>query len=53
MTPSTDQLVYLIDADEVVRDSLKVLFESHGLDVQDFGTASDFLRWTRCGMTLA
>jgi FixJ family two-component response regulator len=39
-----DQPVYLVDQDEVVRDSLKVLLESHGFIVCDFADASAFLR---------
>jgi two-component system, LuxR family, response regulator FixJ len=38
-----DPLIFLIDEDEVVRDSLKVLLESHGLQVRDFRHAADFL----------
>lgn len=38
-----DQQIFLIDEDEVVRDSLKVLLESHGIPVHDFRNAADFL----------
>jgi FixJ family two-component response regulator len=38
----SDQRVFLIDQDEVVRDSLKVLLESHGAAVEDFGSAAEF-----------
>jgi two-component system response regulator FixJ len=40
---SSDQQVLLIDEDEIVRDSLKVLLESHGVSVRDFRTPSEFL----------
>jgi FixJ family two-component response regulator len=39
-----DQPIYLVDQDDVVRDSLKVLLESHGLHVQDFRSPSELLR---------
>jgi FixJ family two-component response regulator len=38
-----DQQIFLIDEDEVVRDSLKVLLECHGVQVQDFRNSADFL----------
>jgi two-component system response regulator FixJ len=38
-----DQQIFLIDEDEVVRDSLKVLLECHGIQVQDFRNSGDFL----------
>lgn len=38
-----DPLILLIDDDDVVRDSLKVLIESHGMRVQDFRSAAEFL----------
>ena len=43
MLQPADPLIFLIDEDEVVRDSLKVLLESHGLQVRDFRHAEDFL----------
>ena len=43
MLQPADPLIFLIDEDEVVRDSLKVLLESHGLQVRDFRHAADFL----------
>ncbi len=43
MVPPADQQIFLIDEDEVVRDSLKVLLESHGIPVRDFRHAADFL----------
>jgi FixJ family two-component response regulator len=38
-----DQQIFLIDEDDVVRDSLKVLLESHGMPVQDYRNADEFL----------
>jgi two-component system response regulator FixJ len=38
-----DQQIFLIDEDDVVRDSLKVLLESHGMQVRDYRTAAEFL----------
>src|SRR5262245_34077806 len=35
--------IFLIDDDEVVRDSLKVLLESHGVQVRDFRKPAEFL----------
>ncbi len=35
--------VFLIDDDEAVRDSLKLLLESHMLTVRDFASAPEFL----------
>lgn len=43
MVEPTDHQIYLIDEDDVVRDSLKVLLESHGMRVQDFPNAGEFL----------
>ncbi len=43
MTEPNDPIVFLIDEDEIVRDSLKILIESHGMGVQDFRTAAKFL----------
>jgi FixJ family two-component response regulator len=40
---NTGTVVYLIDDDDAVRDSLKLLLESHGLTVLDYGSASEFL----------
>jgi two-component system response regulator FixJ len=38
-----DQQIFLIDEDDVVRDSLKVLLESHGMPVRDFRNAAEFM----------
>lgn len=47
MDQASEQRVYLIDGGEVVRDSLKVLLESHGIAVEDFSAAEDFLAQRR------
>jgi FixJ family two-component response regulator len=36
--------VFVVDDDEAVRDSIKVLLEIHGLDVEDFGSTAEFVR---------
>ena len=36
-------IIYVIDADAAVRDSLQSLLTLHGFDVEAFGTAGDFL----------
>jgi two-component system response regulator FixJ len=43
VTHASDQQVLLIDEDEVVRDSLKILLESHGVQVRDFRSAAEFM----------
>lgn len=43
MPASNDPQIFLIDEDDVVRDSLKVLLESHALPVRDFRSAADFM----------
>ena len=43
MPATTDQQIFLIDEDDVVRDSLKVLLESHGMPVRDFRNAAEFM----------
>jgi two-component system CheB/CheR fusion protein len=37
-------MVFVVDDDEAVRDSLGVLLGAHGLSVQDFGSAGEFLQ---------
>lgn len=34
--------IFIVDDDEAVRDSLKLLLESHGCRVEDFGSTHDF-----------
>lgn len=43
MPGANRQLVYVVDEDEIVRDSLKALIESHGYGVRDFATDEKFL----------
>jgi len=35
--------IYVVDDDDAVRDSLKILLESYDLAVRDFGSVADFL----------
>jgi two-component system response regulator FixJ len=35
--------IYVVDDNDAVRDSLKILLESYDLDVRDFGSVSDFM----------
>ena len=42
--PAIDSVVFVVDDDASVRDSLKSLFESVGLHVQLFGSADAFLQ---------
>ena len=43
MLAPNDQQIFLIDEDDVVRDSLKVLLESHGMPVRDYRSAAEFM----------
>jgi FixJ family two-component response regulator len=36
-------IIYVVDDDDAVRDSLKILLESYDLQVRDFGSVPDFL----------
>jgi FixJ family two-component response regulator len=36
--------VFIVDDDEAVRDSIKVLLESHGMPADAFGSTADFAR---------
>ena len=42
--PSSEMLVYLVDDDEAVRDSLRWLLEGNGFGVRTFASAEDFLQ---------
>ena len=42
-------VVFVVDDDEAVRDSMRVLIESNGHEVVDFGSARDFLGWRAPG----
>jgi two-component system, LuxR family, response regulator FixJ len=39
--------VFIVDDDEAVRDSLKLLLESYGMEVEEFGSTADFARQYR------
>lgn len=41
--------VFIVDDDEAVRDSLKLLLESYGMDVEDYGSTAEFSRHYRSG----
>ncbi len=43
MTTNGNAVVYVVDDDDAVRDSLTALFESHDLNVESFGSGEDFL----------
>ncbi len=43
MLAPNEQLTYLIDEDDIVRDSLKILLESHGMTVRDYRSAAEFM----------
>jgi two-component system response regulator FixJ len=43
MDMSNSATVYIVDDDDAVRDSFRSLLESHGLTVQDYASADDFL----------
>lgn len=43
MAKPANPVVQLVDEDDVVRDSLKILLESHGFTVRDFRTTEAFL----------
>jgi FixJ family two-component response regulator len=36
-------MIYVVDDNDAVRDSLKILLESYDFDVRDFGSVSDFM----------
>jgi two-component system, LuxR family, response regulator FixJ len=36
-------VIYIVDDDEAVRDSLRALLESFDFEVQEFGSAMEFL----------
>jgi FixJ family two-component response regulator len=43
------ETIFIVDDDEAVRDSLKLLLESHGCLVRDYGSTRDFFRAYREG----
>ncbi|HVM80551.1 MAG TPA: response regulator [Stellaceae bacterium] len=36
-------MIYVVDDDDAVRDSLRILLESHGMNVSDFGSTHEFV----------
>jgi FixJ family two-component response regulator len=42
-TMGTNATIFIVDDDEAVRDSLKLLLESHGCQVRDYGSTRAFL----------
>ena len=49
MSDTDNDIVYIVDDDPAVRDSLKVLLESHGLSVREFDGAPAFLSGHKSG----
>jgi two-component system response regulator FixJ len=47
--PGADSVVYVVDDDEAVRDSLGLLLEAHGIGCQTFESAAAFLGAYRPG----
>jgi two-component system, LuxR family, response regulator FixJ len=41
--------VFIVDDDEAVRDSLKMLLESYGMEVEDYASTGEFARGYRPG----
>ena len=55
MTDFPEPLIYVVDDDEAVRDSLQILLESHGKQVATYASVRDFLDSfdpARCGCLL-
>lgn len=44
ITAMSGETIFIVDDDEAVRDSLKLLLESHGCRVRDYGSTRDFVR---------
>lgn len=44
ITEMSGETIFIVDDDEAVRDSLKLLLESHGCHVRDYGSTRDFFR---------
>jgi two-component system, LuxR family, response regulator FixJ len=49
VSQDAEPIIYVVDDDEAVRDSLKILLESYGMTVQDFGSIADFRRGHAAG----
>ena len=44
ITEMSGETIFIVDDDEAVRDSLKLLLEPHGCYVRDYGSTRDFFR---------
>jgi two-component system response regulator FixJ len=42
VTQATGTLIFIVDDDDAVRDSLRLLLEAHGMIVEDFKTTAEF-----------
>ena len=42
MTKAAGTLIFIVDDDDAVRDSLRLLLEAHGMAVEDFDSTADF-----------
>lgn len=42
-----DPKIFIVDDDEAVRDSLQLLLEAHGMEVESFASTEDFVRGFR------
>lgn len=47
MTAKTGKTIYIVDDDEVVRDSLKVLLEARHFKVEEFASGPEYLKQRR------
>jgi len=47
----TGPVIYVVDDDEAVRDSLKLLLESYGMAVEDYASTEEFVRGHAPGRT--
>jgi len=43
VSSATEIMIYVVDDDYAVRDSLRFLLESHGMSVRDFGSIGEFV----------
>ena len=43
MPGDEEAVVYVVDDDEAVRDSLKILLESYGMTVEDYASTAEFV----------
>jgi two-component system response regulator FixJ len=43
VTETKETLIFVVDDDDAVRDSLRILLESHGMAVADFSSTRDFV----------